>query len=79
MITVTIRGSDDDVQDAKKKIEELTVDLLIAATPQNPVEPKQYEIIDWKAAAMQCVNSFLAFRSIVELKSNFIYFHRMKP
>lgn len=56
LITVTIRGSDDDVQKAKKTIEEITADLLIVATQPEPIAEKKYEIIDWKAAAQQCVS-----------------------
>lgn len=33
----------------------MTADLLQIATPQNPVVKQEYEIIDWKAAAAQCV------------------------
>lgn len=54
--TVTIRGADEDVQKAKKIIEDLTVDLLSAAASQ-PEPQKEYEIIDWKAAAQECVSS----------------------
>lgn len=72
LITVTIRGSDDDVQNAKKTIEGMTADLLIVASPQEPVVQKEYEMIDWKAAAMQCVSvssfffSFCKFQIEVE-------------
>lgn len=57
LITVTIRGGDDDVQQAKKTIEDMTADILIASLPE-PVVQKEYEMIDWKAAARQCVSVF---------------------
>lgn len=54
---MTIRGGDDDVQQAKKTIEDMTTDMLIPSIPE-PVVQKEYEIIDWKAAARQCVSFF---------------------
>lgn len=55
--TVTIRGADDNVQKTKKIIEDLTVDLLSAAATSEPAPQKEYEVIDWKAAAQECVSS----------------------
>lgn len=74
MITVTIRGGDDDVQQAKKTIEEMTVDLLTFVSPDEPVVRKEYEIIDWKAAAMECVSLEPIFKLTVRLTTNSIHF-----
>lgn len=73
LIYVTIRGSDEDVQNAKKTIEGMTADLLIVATPQEPVVQKEYEMIDWKAAALQCVSFSSFFPIFLQIfKSNLI-------
>lgn len=64
MITVTIRGNDDDVQKAKMTIEDLTTDIQFSHSSkyeEPPQEEKEFVLIDWKAAAEQCVCSFYFF------------------
>lgn len=69
LITVTIRGGDDDVQNAKRTIEGMTADLLVPDTQQEPVVQKEYEIIDWKAAAAQSVSSLpFPIKAITQLR-----------
>lgn len=79
LITVTIRGNDDDAQKAKKTIEDLTADIF--AQPSQEPEKKEYVMIDWKAAAEQCVMNLVSnFKFITEVTRFFllIHFHRMR-